>query len=123
MESQPAWASASDRHAHWQSVVAASKESSLSIREFCRQRGIHPSHFYYWRQRLARETAPSPEKSTERKPEARFALVRTKPAPVAQASQAGVLELILESGWRLHIRPGVDAATLRTVLSALAPDA
>jgi transposase-like protein len=123
MESQPAPASASDRHAHWQSVVAAAKQSSLSIREFCRQRGIHPSHFYYWRQRLARETAPSTVKSTECKPEARFALVRTKPAPVAQASQAGVLELILESGWRLHIRPGVDAATLRTVLSALAPDA
>jgi hypothetical protein len=50
--------------------------------------------------------------------------VRAEPAPTAAAAtHDGGVELILESGWRLHIRPGVDAATLRTVLSALAPEA
>jgi transposase-like protein len=96
--------------------VAAGKASNLGIREFCRRRGIHPSHFYYWRQRLAREAAAAIQPSAKRKPESRFALVRAEPAP-------GAVEPILESGWRLHIRPGVDAAALRTVLSALAPEA
>jgi len=96
--------------------VAFGKASNLSIREFCRQRGIHPSHFYYWRQRLAREAAAAIQPFVKRRPESRFALVRTEPAPTAvSATHDGALELVLESGWRLHIRPGVDAATLRTV--------
>jgi transposase-like protein len=124
MEFRRAPASATERRAHWQDVVAAGKASNLSVREFCRQRGIHPSHFYYWRQRLARESAAAIQPSAKRKPESRFALVRAEPAPAAvSATHDGALELILESGWRLHIRPGVDAATLRTVLSALAPEA
>jgi len=124
MESRRAPASATERRAHWQDVVAAGKASNLSVREFCRQRGIQPSHFYYWRQRFAGETAAAMQPSARRKPESRFALVRAEPAPTAAAAtHDGAVELILESGWRLHIRPGVDAATLRTVLSALAPEA
>jgi len=124
MESRRAPASATERRAHWQDVVAAGKASNLSIREFCLQRGIHPSHFYYRRQRLAREAAAAIEPSAKRRPESRFAPVRAEPAPAAvSATHDGAVELILERGWRLHIRPGVDAATLRTVLSALAPEA
>jgi transposase-like protein len=124
MESRRAPASATERHAHWQDLVAAGKPSNLSICEFCRQRGIHPSHFYYWRQRVAREAAAAIQPSAKRKSESRFALVRTEPAPAAvSATHDGAVEPILERGWRLRIRPGVDAATLRTVLSAMAPEA
>jgi hypothetical protein len=60
--------------------------------------------------------------SAKRRPESRFTLVRAEPAPAAvSATHDGAVELLLESGWRLPIRPGVDAAALRTVLSALAP--
>jgi hypothetical protein len=124
MESLRAQSSATERRAHWQEVLAASQASSLSIREFCRQRGIHPSHFYHWRQRLGVGPTPSIEPSVKRKPETRFALVQAEPVPTpVPAAHDGALELVLESGWRLRIRPGVDAATLRTVLSALAPEA
>jgi hypothetical protein len=81
MESRRAPASATERRAHWQDVVAAGNASNLSIREFCRQRGIHPIHFYYWRQRLAREAAAAIQPSAKRKPESRFALVRADPRP------------------------------------------
>jgi hypothetical protein len=105
-------------------VVAASKTSNLSIREFCRQRAIHPSHFYYWRQRLATEPTPSVKLSAKRRQETRFALVQAEPATTARSATPDVtLQLVLENGWRLHIRPGVDQATLRTVLSALASEA
>ncbi len=45
----------------------------------------------------------------------KFALVETGPAAV----HAEAVELILTSGERLRITPGVDAATLRLVLSVL----
>jgi len=124
MDSRRAPASATERRAHWQDEVAAGKASNLSIRECCLQRGIHPRHCYYWRQRLAREAAAAIQPSARRKPESRFALVRAEPEPTAAAAtHDGALEPVLESGWRLRIRPDVDAATLRTVLSALAPEA
>jgi len=45
-----------------------------------------------------------------------FALVETS---AVRQQGAEPVELILSSGDRLHIRPGVDAATLRLVLSAM----
>src|ERR1035441_207384 len=124
MESRRAPASATERHAHRQDVVAAGKASNVGVREFWRQRGIQPSHFYYWRQRLAREAAAAMQPSARRKPESRSALGRAEPAPAAfSATHDGAVELILERSWRLRIRPGVDAGTIRAVLSALAPEA
>jgi hypothetical protein len=48
----------------------------------------------------------------------RFALVERGPARQEPASEAG-LELVLASGERLRIGSGVDAITLRMVLTAL----
>lgn len=69
----------------------------------CEQHGISEQSFYQWRKRLA---AQLPMK---------FALVE------AGRSGAGTacLELMLTSGERLRIAPGVDGATLRTVLGIL----
>jgi hypothetical protein len=50
--------------------------------------------------------------------EVRFALVEGEPAKRERATEAQ-LELILPGGARMHIRSGVDGATLRTVLEAL----
>jgi hypothetical protein len=58
--------------------------------------------FYHWRKRL-REQLPM-----------KFALFEThRAAPMAVAA----MEVILASGERLRIAPGIDAATLRLVLN------
>ena len=100
VEEKPA-ASARDQ---WRECIAEQARSGLSIKQFCKDRGIAEHAFYGWRKRL-RETGP-----------VRFALVDRTGAP---HTLAGNLELTLLTGERLRIGAGVDAVTLRTVLEAL----
>ena len=74
------------------------------MRALCREHEASEHSFYQWRKRLA---AQLPVK---------FALVETNRAARVHAE---AVELILTSGERLRIAPGVDAAMLRLVLSIL----
>jgi hypothetical protein len=89
----------------WRERIADQERSSLSVKEFCKERGLAECSFYSWRKRL-RDTEP-----------VRFALVER--APQREPVTGVHLELVLASGERLHISSGVDGATLRTVLEAL----
>jgi transposase-like protein len=100
VEEKPA-ASARDQ---WRERIAEQARSGLSIKQFCKDRGIAEHVFYAWRKRL-RGTEP-----------VRFALVDRAGGPHVQEWN---LEVALLSGERLRIGAGVDAVTLRTVLEAL----
>ena len=76
----------------------------MSVRIFCEQHGTSEYSFYHWRKRL-REQLPM-----------KFALIETSQSAPATVA---VLEVILTSGERLRIVPGIDAFTLRQVLSVL----
>jgi hypothetical protein len=97
----------------WQRTIREAARSGLSTREFCRQRKLEESQFYWWQRRLsAARQAPK-----ERKPAAgpaSFALVSDEGGGV----DAGI-ELVLGDGRRLRIRRGVDEETLRAVLAAV----
>jgi len=88
----------------WRRLIAEQEQSGLSVRAFSKQRRIGEHSFYQWRKRLG-EQLPM-----------KFALVET-----SRGAPAGVaaVEVMLTSGERLRIVPGVDAATLRLVLSVL----
>jgi transposase len=90
------------RHEVWRELISQHGQSGLSVKEFCHKQGICEQSFYSWRKRL---TSDQP---------ARFALVET-----SGALNRPALELVLATGDRLHIAPGVDEATLRTVLAAV----
>lgn len=89
---------------YWSRLIAEQEASGQKARPFCRERGIGEYAFYHWRKRLSEDQA------------VRFAVLETK-AP--NAATPAVLELVLSSGERLRIGPGVDAATLRLVLDAV----
>ncbi len=91
-------------HDQWRERIAEQARSRLSVKQFCKDRGIAEHTFYYWRKRLR---APEP---------VRFALVDRTGAPPAPEWN---LELTLVTGERLRVSAGVDAVTLRTVLEAL----
>lgn len=95
----------------WRKAVHDAARSGLSIREFCRQRKLHESQFYWWQRNLAAKPAP---RTKQPDGAASFALVSGE----AGAPDAGI-ELVLGGGHRLRIARGVDEATLRSVLAAL----
>jgi hypothetical protein len=96
----------------WRKAIHDAARSGLSTREFCRQRKLHESQFYWWQRRLAARPASPRRKPAEEA--ASFALVSAEPG----AAAAGI-ELVLAGGRRLRIAKGVDEATLRRVLAAL----
>jgi putative transposase len=90
----------------WAERIAAQQRSGISVKQFCKERGLTEYSFYAWRKRL-REKGP-----------VRFALVERRGR--RQELPAGAaLELVLTTGERLRISAGVDGATLRAVLDAL----
>jgi len=95
---------AQPRREVWRELILQQGKSGLTVQAFCQKHGVSWHSFYQRRKRLA-EDQP-----------VRFALVQTQPQNVQRGT--GV-ELWLSGGDHLHIAPGVDAATLRTVLSVL----
>lgn len=101
------------KHRRWQGIIGAAARSGMSIREFCRQRHLQESQFYWWQRRL-KERPGSGRLNRRGIPAASFALVSDEP----DALSAGI-ELVLANGRRLRISRGVDEASLRTVLRAM----
>lgn len=90
----------------WAERIAAQRGSGMSVKQFCRERGLTEYSFYAWRKRLQ-----------ERGP-VRFALVE-RSARRQERTPEAALELLLTTGERLRIGTGVDTATLRAVLDVL----
>jgi hypothetical protein len=90
----------------WTERISAQQRSGMSVKQFCREQGLTECSFYAWRKRLQ-----------ERGP-VRFALVE-RSARRQERTAEPVLELVLATGERLRIGPGVDITTLRTVLDEL----
>jgi hypothetical protein len=92
--------------AEWAERIAAQQRSEISVKQFCKERGLTEYSFYAWRKRL-RESGP-----------VRFALVEKSVCRQERTAETA-LELVLTTGERLRIGSGVNTATLRAVLDAL----
>jgi transposase len=90
----------------WAERIAEQQRGGMSVKQFCKERGLTECSFYAWRKRL-REKGP-----------VRFALVERSMRRQERTAEP-VLELVLATGEQLRIGTGVDTATLRTVLDAL----
>jgi len=101
---------------YWRSVIREAARSRMSIREFCRQRRLKESQFYWWQHKLKAGRQERMRRPGGNRAEASFALASNEPS----ALDAGI-ELVLGDGLRLRIRKGVDEETLRAVLAAVEP--
>ena len=102
---------------YWQRTISEAAQSGTSIRQFCRQRRLKESQFYWWQHKLraSRQAGTRSKAGGHGKP-VRFALVSEE----GGATDAGI-ELVLGDGRKLRIRKGVEEETLRAVLAALEP--
>src|ERR1041384_922330 len=89
----------------WRERIHEQERSGLSVKYFCKERGLTECSFYAWRKRL------------RKKEPVRFALVER--ATLQEFGNEVPLELVLTTGERLRIGAGVDGGILRTVLEAL----
>jgi hypothetical protein len=101
---------------YWQRTIREAVRSGTSIREFCRQRRLKESQFYWWQHKLKPGRQERMRRPGGNRAEASFALVSDEP----EGTDAGI-ELVLGDGRRLRIRKGVDEETLRAVLAAVEP--
>src|SRR5262249_20744928 len=90
------------RREFWRELIAKQQQSGVTVRTVCQQHGVSEYSFYQWRKRLAQQLPM------------KFALVET-----GRGTEAIAVEVDLSSGERLRIWPGVNAATLRLVVSVL----
>jgi hypothetical protein len=104
-----------EKQRYWQKTIRDAARSGMSIREFCRQRRLKDSQFYWWQRKLkaGRQERNRPG-------------VQDRAASFALVSADGMdlpagLELVLQDGRRLRISQGVQEETLRAVLAAMEP--
>jgi len=102
-----------EKQRYWQRTIGEAARSGMSIREFCRQRQVKQSQFYWWQRKLKADRQEG-KMSPSGDGRASFALVSEE----AGSMPAG-LELVLRDGRRLRISKGVEEASLRAVLAAL----
>jgi hypothetical protein len=113
-----------EKERYWRKVIREAARSGVSIRQFCRERRLKESQFYWWQSRLRagkeRQQARafgsgSTSKATKDGSQATFALVSEDGGELGSAG----IELVLRDGRRLRIGKGVDEETLRTVVGVL----
>lgn len=110
-----------EKERHWRKVIREAARSGVSIRQFCQQRKLKESQFYWWQRELKkRQQARALRredrgKATKSTGQATFALVGEDGGELGSSG----IELVLRDGRRLRIGKGVDEATLRTVVGVL----
>jgi hypothetical protein len=106
----------------WRVEVERAKRAGrepVTVREFCRARGLREPSFYFWRRELARRVGtPTPRRElAKRAPQAIFAPVTVRPAP-AKAPDLAPIELEI-AGVTLRVPSNFDEANLRRLIAVL----
>ena len=113
---QPQDTSPTSRAAHWRAVYADWEKSSLTQKEFCRQKGHSIWTFLNWRTKLkkaGRSQQRPPRPKTSKQPEhPGFAEVRVIPT----GSSSWPVEIGLPDGTAVRISKDVDLFTLEMAL-------
>ena len=108
----------SRREVQWRRVVREQEQSGLSIREFCRRRGLPESAFHFWRRELNRRQAQQ-EQAQQSGAAGGPAFVEVRVGRQAVEQAGGLVVIELPGGRRVHVAPPVDRDAVREVLAAL----
>ena len=87
----------------WRKLVSEQARSGQTVIAFCRDRGLCRPYFFTWKKRLQEDR------------QAKFLEVRvTESAPSGEA-----IEIRLQNGRSLMVRPGFDAEHVRALLAVV----
>jgi hypothetical protein len=109
--SRPEWRD-TGKERLWRRLVRDWERSGLTIRDFCAERGLAEHNFHAWRRTLV----------TRDQEKALPAFVPVQVVNATASEQATGIEISFPDGVLVHVRSGVDEATLRLVLALLAKE-
>jgi transposase-like protein len=98
----------SERKRFWRRLIDEQARSGASIKAFCRSHGVSQPSYFAWRKKLA------PGKRTKARPD--FLPVQVLPQAAVQSSG---IEIVLDRGRRVRVKPGFDRQLLSDVLAVL----
>ena len=114
-----------EKEREWRERMRRWERSGESVRAFCRGEGLQESAFFAWRRELTRRRqerqsvraqGKQAKLSTPAKP------IRFLPVQVAvedRTGDPGGVEILLDAGRAIRVRPGFDRQTLAEVLAIL----
>jgi hypothetical protein len=110
----------------WRRLVRRQASSGLSVRAWCRRRGVHEAAFYWWRRELARRDAQVVRRrvsplATPESPlsPAEGGFVPVRLARDEPAKSDPVMEILLDKGRRIRLWASVERSVLAEVLAVL----
>jgi hypothetical protein len=111
----------------WRRAIRDQERSGLSVHVFCEREGLKDGNFFRWRRELDRRdreksTAipnPATEGATGPRVSSVFLPVRIVDADPAPSRPAPPIEIVLDGGTTVRVRPGFDPRTLGAVLAVL----
>jgi len=107
-----------ERRVFWREHVEAQVRSELSIRGYCLEHGLTQGSFYRWLRRFRLEEEAAARPADGRAVFARVQVTAPSPSGSPLASSESV-EVVLQNGRALRVRPGFDAETLQRTVTAL----
>jgi hypothetical protein len=87
----------------WRRLISEQMRSGKSVVAFCRERELCAPHFYWWKKRQREDTT------------ARFVEVQVAESPANVVGDSRI-EVRLQNGRSLMVRPGFDAEHVRALL-------
>lgn len=104
-------ATSSERGQFWRQTIASFTTSGLSVREFCRARGLHEKRFYTWRRNLGLSPVTRNQPDTTDTPATAFGPIRVMAEPTA--------EIVLPGGLTLRLPLSADPTHVGRLLAVL----
>ena len=109
----------------WRRLIARQQSAPVPLTQFCRQMGINPRRFYYWRQRLREmdganracqvSTSGSPRSAGAAAPST---AARFVPISIVNPGTATQLEIVFANGCALRLTGSIDPDLLQAAISA-----
>jgi len=91
----------------WQAVISKHEVSGESVAMYCRKQDLCEKTFYSWRKRLRKKESISKNKFIELK------------APQTTAITQSIIRVISPQGYAIEIPEGINALSIKNVLTAV----
>lgn len=108
----------------WRMAIELQQDSGLSIAEFCRREAVHPSSFYAWRRKLARNEMVGDEAAgslgNASRPAVQFAPVQiVEDREAGNATEHESVEVVASNGLVLRVPSRASSDNVRRVLQLI----